>query len=402
MVGSIGVINPSVSPPFFFETGPSVLGKKVGPYAPDRGWTTVDVAGTGTGTYVGRTVTIGAGKLNFSGTVLRSFPAFPGVANNTKAFTTTHPAVTFMEGGGALAACPGVGCTSTGAGSAISWCPPLAEPAGTPAPGTVGNQVGNWDCASWPAGAGGGDRFIRISISNDAGSSHFGGAFRLLRNTRQNIWRVKVQPGTNGVAEVERGWQVFDAVDWTPGHPNFGYTVNANERGPRLFANLNANGAVTATMGCVNGTGTPGGSFMVGNPIIGVGSNCGTSPTPNIGAQGWGFPMTTGIVSGSDPFPFGLVITSAIPPGTPFAPNVGTQAASAGFFFTRMGEDSVTGTNRNLVLIGGGVGVDPPSGNAFFRISDLRLDMTVPEPAMGIGLVAGMLALVAVGRRRRS
>jgi hypothetical protein len=111
--------------------------------------------------------------------------------------------------------------------------------------------------------------------------------------------------------------------------------------------------------------------------------------------------MTTGDVEGSDPFPFGLVITSAVPPGTPFAPNVGTQPTGAGFFFTRMGTDAVSGTNRNLVLVGGGISVDPNSGNAFFRITDLRLDMKVPEPAMGIGLVAGAGALVALARRRR-
>jgi hypothetical protein len=33
---------------------------------------------------------------------------------------------------------------------------------------------------------------------------------------------------------------------------------------------------------------------------------------------------------------------------------------------------------------------------------DLRLDMTVPEPAMGLGLIAGVTGLIALARRRRS
>jgi hypothetical protein len=65
-----------------------------------------------------------------------------------------------------------------------------------------------------------------------------------------------------------------------------------------------------------------------------------------------------------------------------------------------MGTDRVSGTNRNIVLIGGGVGVDPGSGNAFFRLLDLRLDLSVPEPSIGFGLLGGAIALVALGRRR--
>jgi hypothetical protein len=110
--------------------------------------------------------------------------------------------------------------------------------------------------------------------------------------------------------------------------------------------------------------------------------------------------MTTGTISGSDPYPFGLVITTV--GGTPFNPNFGTQPVSQGFFFSRMGTDSVSGTNRNLVLLGGGVAVDPGSGNAFFRITDLSMNMSVPEPAAGLGLLAGGGALIALARRRRA
>ena len=93
MVGSIGVINPSVAPPFFFEVGPSVLGRGAGPYAPTKGWQTIAVAGTTPGTFVGRTLTLGAGQLDFSGLKIRDFPAFPNVANLTLSFRSTHEAV---------------------------------------------------------------------------------------------------------------------------------------------------------------------------------------------------------------------------------------------------------------------------------------------------------------------
>jgi hypothetical protein len=407
MTGSLGIINPSVAAPFFFESGPAVAGRKAGPYAPNTGFKTVDVAGTATGTSVGRPVTLAAGKLDITQTVLRDFPAFNGVANLTRTQMSVQSSAFLAEGLGALAACPGPGCTSAGSGTAISWCPPLAQPP-TPAPGTAANQVGNWDCPSWPAGAGGGDRFLRIGISNTSGRNNFGGTLLLLRNVLQNVWRVLVQPGTDGIAEVSRAWAVFDGGPedaFTPGRPNFDYTAAGPMAGPRILARLNTNGAVTQTLGCVNGVGTPGGTFMLGDPIYGVGSNCGTPTIPAQPVQGWGFALTTGDVEGSDPFPFGLVITSATPPGTPFAPNIGTQPTGAGFFFTRMGTDAVTGTQRNLVLVGGGVAIDPPSGNAFFRIMDLRLKLQpVPEPAAALGLLGGAsaLALTVSLRRRRS
>jgi hypothetical protein len=400
MVGSLGVIQPSVAPPFFFEQGPIVRGKKAGPYAPTTGWTTLEVAGTTAGTFVGRDVTIAANKLDFTGARIRDFPAFPTFGNETKTFQVVQESVVFREGEGALAACPGPGCTSSGSGTAISWCPPLAQPPGTPAPGTVANPVGDWDCPSWPAGAGGGNRFQRIGISNSSGRNNFGGTFSLLRNLRANVWRVLVQPGTDGVAEVSRTWRYFDGLAWSGGRPNFEYLTDPGNPGPRLFARLNANGAVTQTLGCVDPTGTPGGTFMQGVPVVGLGSNCGTPTNMAQPVQAWGFRMTTGDIEGSDPFPFGLVITSAVPPGTPLAPNVGTQPTAAGFFFTRMGTDRVTGTQRNLVLLGGGVAVDPESGNSFFRLTDLRLQMSVPEPAAGLGLLIGASGLVALARRR--
>jgi hypothetical protein len=404
MVGSMGAINPSVEPPFYFETGPAVFGKKVGPYAPIDGWKTLDVAGTTPGTFVGRAVTLPAGRMNFVGTQFRNFPAFPTVGNQTKTYTTTHQTGSFFVGGGALAACPGNGCTSAGAGTVISWCPPAAgEAAATPAPGTPGNQIGDWECAS-QQGAGAGAFPVRMAISNDPAANHFGGTFTMLRNMRNTVWRVLVQPGTDGIAEVQRNWQNLVAHTWTPGGPdNFAYQTNPANWGPRINAYLDAYGGVAETLGCVNPTGTVGGTFDGPNtPILGFGSNCGTPPPPATQPQGWGFKMTTGTLAGSDPWPF-VGVTTTTPPGTAFAPNFNARTPGQGFFFTRMGTDKTTAsTRRNIVLLGGGVIRDPGSGNLFFRILDLRLDMTVPEPAMGLGLVAGAAALAALARRRRS
>ncbi|MBW2496941.1 MAG: PEP-CTERM sorting domain-containing protein [Deltaproteobacteria bacterium] len=403
MVGSFGVINPSVAPPFFFTAGPHVLGKKAGPYAPDEGWDQVEVLGTTASTFVGRQVTAPAGVMNFNGVVFRDFAAFPTVANLTKTYSSVQPEdEVFAAGGGPLAACPGPGCTASGAGTAISWCPPNPQPV-TPAPGTVGNQIGDWDCAS-QQGAAAGAFNVRIAISNSEGANNFGGTYSMLRNDLQNTWRVLVQPGTDGYAEVSRSWMDNPNQPWTPGLPNFDYLENPGNPGPRLVATLAPNGAVAATFGCVNPTGTVGvgKTFVPGEGVIvGPGSNCGT-PGPKDPGQGWGFALTTGDVEGSDPWPF-ISVTSAVPPGTAFAPNVNPRTAAQGFFFTRMGTDAtMAGTRRNIVLLGGGVARDPNSGNLFFRILDLRFDMTVPEPAMGLGLVAGATALVALARRRRS
>jgi len=407
MTGYVTVDNPSAG----VEGGPGVFARKVGGagpivYPPTNGARSISVAGTTTGTFVGRQLTLPASELNFSGVRVRKFPAFSNVAGGTVSWMSVQPAATFAESGGALANCPGPGCTSSGAGTVISWCPPVTHDPIAPAPGTIGAQVGNWDCPSWPAAAGGGDRFMRMGISNASGRANFGGTFLLLRNLVQNSWRVPVQPSTPNAsdAEVTRTFMVVNSQAWTPGRSNFQFTALAGNNGPRLFARLDASGFIQSTFGCTNGVGTNGGNFMEGVPIPNAGSNCGTDPAPMLDGQGWGFKMTTGTISGSDPYPFGLVVTTV--GGTPFNPNFGTQPASQGFFFSRMGTDNVTGTgpgaNRNIVLLGGGVAVDPASGNAFFRISDLRMTLSVPEPATGLGLLAGLGALVGLARRRKA
>ena len=401
MIGSILIENPSAG----YELVPGVYGRKVGGagprlFPPTAGVPVVSVAGTAASTFVGRAVTVAANRLNRTGFEFRDFPAFANVGQVSKTFMTIQNAATFAEGGGALAACPGgEGCAA--AGTAISWCPPTAHNPASPAPGTAAAQIGNWDCPSWQVGAGGGDRFLRQAITNTSGRPNFGGTLILLRNHIQNVWRVPGQPSTPNAndAEVTRSFMLINSQTWTPGRPNFEYTGVPGNRGPRLLAQLNANGAIAATFGCANGIGTPGTPYIQGQAQPVLGNNCGTNTAPQQEGQGWGFKMTTGTVSGSDPYPFGLVVTTVA--GTPFNPTFGAQPASLGFFFSRMGTDAITGSgNRNLVLLGGGVAVDPASGNAFFRISALRMNMSVPEPATGLGLIAGAGLLVGLVRRR--
>lgn len=407
MTGSFGVINPSTLSPFYFESGPAIFGaKNVGAYPPTDGYRTISVTGLTSTTMVGKQVTIPPNVLDFSGTQVRPFPNFANVANLTKTFMDVQAAqATFMVGDGALAECPGDGCTGvSGTGTAISFCPPLNHNPLAPAPGTPAAQIGEWNCNNYALAPGTATRLLRIEISNSPGAAHFGGTLSVLRNDNGNVWRVLVDPGTTtptpAPAEVSRSFMDFSNFAWTPGRPNFEYTPNPGNPGPRILAQLDASGAVSQTSGCVNPTGTvgPGGTFVVGVPHAFVGNNCGTPTAPDPPGLGWGFKMTTGTIAGSDFYPF-LDATTAL--GTPFAPNFVTLAFGDGFFFTRMGTDTITASgNRNIVLLGGGLAGDPNSVNNFFRISDLRLTLAVPEPAMGLGLVAGAFAVFAIGRRR--
>ena len=407
MIGSILVENPSAG----FELIPGVYGRKEGAgaaveYPPTDGVQTVSVAGATTGTSVGRTVTVPSGVLNRNGLGFRDFPAFGNVGQTTKSFMSVQGVATFAEGAGALAECPGPGCNT--AGTAITWCPPVAHNPANPAPGTAGSPVGDWDCPFWLDAILQGDRGIRMSISNASGRNNFGGTLSLLRNFAQNVWRVPAQPSTPNAADAQatRSYMDINSLAWTGGRPNFEFTTLPGNNGPRVFARLNANGAVIETFGCTNGIGTVGQSFMQFSPFVGPGSNCGTDPAPNQPGQGWGFKMTTGTISGSDPYPYTLVVTTV--GGDPFEPNFGTRPASQGFFFSRAGDDSITtgpnpagtGSNRNIVMLGGGVAVDPDSGNSFFRITRLNLNLSVPEPATGMALVAGLGGLAFVARRR--
>ncbi|MFO0688215.1 MAG: hypothetical protein U0900_05865 [Myxococcota bacterium] len=404
MVGSLGVLYPDVAQPSFFDAGPGAFGKKFGPHPPTAGVRTIAATGTAGQTAVGRKLTLGPNRLNFQGGLFRDFPDFPGIAQSTKTHQSVQPAATFMNGGGALAFCPGPGCNATGMGTAISFCPPLSPSPLVPLPGTAMAPVGNWSCTRYTA-AGPGRRGIRLSIQNES-HSHFGGTLRLLRNQRSTIWRVLEPPATPmAFAVVERAWRT-GMFDEPAGGANFVLQSLAEQNGPRIFARLNARGAVTATAGCTNGVGTvgPGRTFMglpgfrgPFVPITGPGNACGTDPVPAPPEKIIGFRMTTGTLSGSDFFPF-LDATTAL--GTPFAPNVQPRSFAQGMFFTRMGGDvASSGFLRNVVLLGGGIAHDPKSANAFFRVTELRMRIIVPDPAVAPGLAAGTALLAAWSAR---
>jgi len=405
MTGSIYVENPSAG----FELLPGVYGKKVGGlgpnlFPPTDGVQTVDVLGTATGTSVGRQVTLPASILNRTGFEFRDFPAFANVGQGSKTFMTLQGAATFAENQGALAECPGPGCTASGAGTQINWCPPRTHNTMAPAPGVTTPptaQIGNWDCPGFGS-AGAEQHRIRMTISNSSGRPNFGGTLTLLRNQISNIWRVPGAPSTPDApdAQVTRSFMNIVDLPWPGGRTDFAFTSLGGNRGPRILAQLNANGAIAATFGCANGVGTVGTPYIQGVAQPVLGNNCGTDTAPTLPGQDWGFKMTTGVVSGSDDYPFGLVVTTIA--GTPFNPTFTNVPASLGFFFSRHGGDSITGSgNRNLVLIGGGVSVDPASGNSFFRMTNLRMDLSVPEPATGLGLIAGAGMLVGLAQRRR-
>jgi len=401
MTGSVFVENPSAG----FTMVPGVYAKKVGGlgpnlFPPTDGAQTVDVLGTATGTSVGRPVTVPSNVLNRTGIDFRTFPAFANVGQLTKSFMTNQNVATFAENQGALAACPGDGCTASGAGTQIDWCPPRSPNPTAPAPGTTAAQIGNWDCPGFGS-AGAEQHRLRMTISNTSGRPNFGGTLELIRNFSQTLWRVPGAPSSPNAPDAQATRSAIMVNEqWPGGRPNFEFLSLGRNLGPRVFAQLNANGAIAATFGCANGVGTPGGSYMQGVVNTAPGSNCGTNTAPQTPAHEWGFKMTTGVISGSDDYPFGLVVTTIL--GTPFNPTFTAVPASLGFFFSRHGGDSITGSgNRNIVLLGGGLAVDPTSGNAFFRMTDLRMDLSVPEPATGLGLIAGAGMLVGLARRRR-
>ncbi len=411
MVGSLGVQNPSVHAQFLFEGGPAVAGKKQGNFPPTIGFKTVQVAGTAPGTFVGRPVTLAANKLDFQGRQFRSFMGFPDVAQTTRTFMSVQNAATFMNGAGALAACPGPGCTNVGAGTAISFCPPVTV---VTAPGNVGVPAGNWDCLVYN-NPGAGNQPGRISINNDVGAPHFGGVLSVLRNISSNVWRRQIAPSTLDAsdAQVERSWMSLMNQAWTPGRPNFQFTQVLGNNGPIVLARMNANNVVAETFGCANGVGTvgPGKNYLgFGNgPIVGPGGPvagaCGTDPGVNAPGQAWGFKMTTGTISGSD---MGPAFSSKTALGTPFAPGTvmtPTPRPKVGFFFTRMGDDSVSGTGanavRNIVLLGGSFASDPESVNIFNRVMSLRMRLQVPEPGVAAGVLVGASALLGFALRRR-
>jgi len=309
-------------------------------------------------TTLGRTIYLPAAQFTATKTTTRFFPGFIGVAQLTNSAHTTQPgAHTFRSGSGAV----GV------AGGNISFCPANGLPPGTPP-----LQTGNTSCTNF-ASPGSANRPQRIGINNIPGAPHFGGTFELLRHRVGHAWFVPVAPTSNNPTAVVSNQpnNVLstlcppnnpDCAMWSPGLGNYRFVTEFNSLGPNYSALLTPSGRISTLLGSL---GTPSGT------------------QPNDFRTGFAF--TTGTVSGSDLTP----------------PN--NTTATPFFFFTAMGTDNRTTTTGgavtgNIVLVGGSVAVSSGAGALFNRV--VFLSMRVPEPGVGISLLAGVSGLVGLARLR--
>lgn len=294
---------------------------------------------TNTGTGAVRDITFPASKWAQTGSVMRVFSAFPGVAQNTQIFSSTHDVVTFMAGNGAGATAP----------SGIAFCPRISPCSG-------------FASATVPGGQG----FIGIT----PGPNTFGGAFIYLRHFQAGTgaWFVKnpgpdvtktlgFNPNLLGVEETTMGGMINNANHpWTPGVTNRRVIIDVNPASDLYTGFLASNGAIQ-TLGAFQGVAT--------------------NPAPN--GIGTGFKMTTGSVIGSD----------ATPPTSMGGP----------FTFSTAGYDTRDASgNGNIQMIGGSVIYGGSSGNVFFRIHRLRME--VPEPVSSLALIAGLAGIGIIGRLR--
>ena len=304
--------------------------------------TTVPTAGTGTA----RQIVLPANQWFMSGLNERKFPGFPSVAQNTENYSTSHANVTFDAGLGA---------------GPVSFCPQLTGCGGF-ASGTVATG------------------FIGVV----PGPNTFGGAFSLLRHIKagSGAWFL-ANPGTatptktaifnpnlRGVSKTSQNLLPITAggvtvntpnSPWTAGIPN-GQTVVDNNPVGVLYLNnfLSASGGIQT-----------------------LGTSVGTNMFDAPDGFATGFKMTTGKISGSDATP--------------------TTTLGGPFTFTSQGYDNRDASgNGNIQLVGGAIAYGGFTGNAFFRVTKLR--MSVPEPATVTGLAVGVIGLAAfgaAGRRRQ-
>lgn len=286
-----------------------------------------------------RDITLPPNKWQISGSAMRVFSAFPGVAQNTVNFSTTHNAVTFMAGAGA------------GASGSIAFCPRISPCSG-------------FSSATIPGGQG----FIGII----PGPNTYGGTFLYLRHMKAGtgFWEV-ANPGpdptktliynrnTAGIEPTSMGGTTGNSnAPWSAGITNFRVISDDNPPGDIYTGFLAPNGSIQ-TLGAFQGVEA-------------------TDP-PN--GQATGFRMTTGTVIGSD----------ATPPTTMGGP----------FTFSTAGYDNRDAAGNGYIqLIGGSVIYAGGTGNVFNRITRLR--MAVPEPFVPVGLALGAFGLTMVHRRRKN
>lgn len=190
------------------------------------------------------------------------------------------------------------------------------------------------------------------------GPNTFGGAFRLLRSITGGAWFV-FNPGTTPTKTVGFSPNVRNQP-WTAGITNQEQVIDTNPglSTVRINVMLGANGSIT-------------------DPGTGIGP----PPTPTApNGIATGFKMTTGT----------LVFSDATPATVGGGPFTSTQAGS---------DNRTAGGEGNIQLIGGAVAYAGFTGNVFYRIT--RLTMDVPEPASMLALGVGLVALAGLTQFRR-
>lgn len=304
--------------------------------------TTVGTTGTG----LGRAIQVPADQWFMSGLNQRLFPGFPSVAQNTEVYSTSQPAAVFAAGNGA---------------GPVAFCPQLSPCSGFGA-GTVATG------------------FVGVT----PGPNTFGGAFRMLRHLKQGsgAWFVfnpgvltptkliGFNPNLRGVSATSMGLNPVTAGGVTVNTPSSPWSAGVTNG--VTVVDVNPQNLVYAN----NFLSASGGIQTLGNFV-----STGTFDAPDGFATG--FEMTTGTLRGSDATP--------------------TTTLGGPFTFTSMGYDNRDASGNGYIqMVGGAIAYGGFTGNAFFRVSRLR--MAVPEPTMGMALAAGLMGagVLATARRRRS
>ena len=216
-------------------------------------------------------------------------------------------------------------------------------------PGTV-----NWcpkltGCATFTQGT-----VAPALIAITPGASNFGGTLLLARFTLGSFVRVPDPPPPPVTIAIQ---ELRPLPYWTAGLTKF-RTLMAAAAAPKIYASP---------------------SFGPQGSILSVGAFVSTAAPPPSSIV-TGFPMGTGRI-------FVIDATPPTPLGGPFSSSTtGTDARTAS-------------GNGNIVLVGGGVAYAGSTGNNFFRVN--RLSLNLPEPASAVGLMAGALALVGLLRVRK-
>lgn len=285
------------------------------------------------------------------GPIFRVFGAFNIVAQQSQTVASTRPEdVVFSIGGGAASP------------ASIAYCPPINDP----------NPLnGNLSC-DLTSQAGPGTYAAAIRVAKTGNSNGFGGVYKLMRNADSIVWYALspwVPLGNTTQVQVVSKADFGGIRVWTPGAENFEFFTQMRSKGPRFRALL------------TNAPDPPGENIQGAiATLLNPGSPTPPLTDPPVTNKGWGFRMTTGVISGSDMLP---------------APTT---------FFTS-GKDTVTpsGNVRNIVLVGGGIATNQGSSFTIFNnVMRMRFSVTkVPEPGVIAALAAGTAGLLSMARRRR-